>query len=78
MVEAEAITIAERASSLMMSPNHLEEDHPRRSAMEKQVLDAFYSWQVQAALVTAADLQLVRFCAYCQFKPHAPLLVQVP
>jgi hypothetical protein len=55
-VDAEAITVAEQASSLKMSPDHLEEDtgpaprnrcrallHRRCSAVEKQVLYAIYS-----------------------------------
>jgi hypothetical protein len=33
VIEAEAITVAERASSLTMSPDHLEGEHPRRSAV---------------------------------------------
>jgi hypothetical protein len=58
VVEAEAITVAERASSLTMSPDHLEGDHPHRSAVEKQVPYAIYCRQAQAASVTAVDLQL--------------------
>jgi hypothetical protein len=57
VIEAEAITVTERASSLTMSPDHLEGEHPRRSA-EKQFLYAIYR-QAQAASVTAADLQQV-------------------
>jgi hypothetical protein len=42
---------------LSISPDQLEGDHPRRSAL-KRVLYAIYSRQAQAASVTAADLQL--------------------
>jgi hypothetical protein len=58
VVKAEAITFAERASSLTMSPDHLEGEHPRRSAVEKQVMYTIYSRQSHPASVTAADLQL--------------------
>jgi hypothetical protein len=58
VVEAEAITVAERASSLRMWPDHLEGGHPHRSAVEKKVLYAIYSMQGQGASVTAADLQV--------------------
>jgi hypothetical protein len=56
-VEAEAITVVERASSLTMSPDHLVGEHPRSSSVEKQVQYANYSRQAQAASVTAADLR---------------------
>jgi hypothetical protein len=55
-VDAEAITVAEQATSLTMSPDHLKEDtgpaprnrrravlHPRCSAVEKKVMNAIYS-----------------------------------
>jgi hypothetical protein len=40
VLEAEAITVAERASSLTMSPDHLEGEHPRHPVVETQVLYA--------------------------------------
>jgi hypothetical protein len=36
VVEAEEIIVADRASSLTISPDHLEGDDPLRSAVEKQ------------------------------------------
>jgi hypothetical protein len=50
--------VAGRASSLTMSPDCLEWEHPRRSAVEKQVVYATYSGQAKAASVIAADLPL--------------------
>jgi hypothetical protein len=60
VVEADAITVAERASLLTMSPSYLEGDHPRLPAVEKHVLYAIYSGQGQAVSVTASDLQLAK------------------
>jgi hypothetical protein len=42
IVEADATTVAERVSSLTRLPDHLEQDHPRRSAVEEKVLYAIY------------------------------------
>jgi hypothetical protein len=68
VVEADAITVAERASLLTMSPNYLEGDHPRLPAVEKQFMYAIYSRQGQALSVTASDLQLAkRHGGDCEF-----------
>jgi hypothetical protein len=51
-----------------MSPDHLEGDHPRHSAVEGQFLCAIYSRPAQAASVTAVNLQLaVRHGGNCEY-----------